>query len=84
MEAAPHPPQRPRARSGHRCRTAAPTMPYNPPGGVDWAFFEKYCTECHNATDWAGGVAFDTLTPDNIGERREDLGSTPYASCAGA
>lgn len=27
-----------------------------------FALFETYCTECHNATDWAGGVAFDTLT----------------------
>jgi hypothetical protein len=42
-----------------------------PKGEADWAFFEKYCTECHNATDWAGGVAFDTLTPDGIGEDAE-------------
>jgi hypothetical protein len=40
-------------------------------GEADWAFFEKFCTECHNATDWAGGVAFDTLTPDGIGEEAE-------------
>ena len=26
-----------------------------------WGFFEQYCTECHNATDWAGSLAFDTL-----------------------
>ena len=25
------------------------------------AFVEQYCGNCHNATDWAGGVAFDTL-----------------------
>jgi mono/diheme cytochrome c family protein len=25
------------------------------------AFIEQYCGKCHNATDWAGGVAFDTL-----------------------
>ncbi|MET0293092.1 MAG: DUF1592 domain-containing protein [Steroidobacteraceae bacterium] len=29
--------------------------------GPSWAFFDQYCNECHNATDWAGGVAFDTL-----------------------
>ncbi len=32
---------------------------------------EQYCSECHNATDWAGGVAFDTMSPDNIGDDAE-------------
>jgi mono/diheme cytochrome c family protein len=36
-----------------------------------WNLFSTYCTECHNTEDWAGGVAFDALTeqdiPDNIG-----------------
>jgi len=27
---------------------------------------ETYCMECHNATDWAGGIAMDTLTPEGI------------------
>ena len=27
---------------------------------------EKYCSDCHNATDWAGGVAFDTMRPESI------------------
>jgi Protein of unknown function (DUF1592)/Protein of unknown function (DUF1588)/Protein of unknown function (DUF1585)/Protein of unknown function (DUF1587)/Protein of unknown function (DUF1595)/Planctomycete cytochrome C len=26
-----------------------------------WAMVDKYCTECHNATDWAGGMALDTI-----------------------
>src|SRR5215831_5674730 len=41
------------------------------PGDVateKWAFLDKYCSKCHNTQDWAGGVAFDTLTPDNIPE----------------
>jgi len=33
-----------------------------------WALFSKYCTECHNTDDWAGGVAFDTMTEADIGE----------------
>jgi mono/diheme cytochrome c family protein len=33
----------------------------------DWAFVDKYCGTCHNATDWAGGVAFETLDRDNAG-----------------
>jgi hypothetical protein len=27
---------------------------------------KEYCSKCHNAEDWAGGVAFDTLTPEGI------------------
>jgi mono/diheme cytochrome c family protein len=33
-----------------------------------WAMFDTYCGECHNATEWAGGVAFDTLTPKDVPE----------------
>jgi mono/diheme cytochrome c family protein len=40
-------------------------------GAVGWNLFGQYCTECHNTDDWAGGVAFDAMTeqdiPDNIG-----------------
>ena len=36
-----------------------------------WAFLDHYCTNCHNATDWAGGVAFDTLSPSDIGSNPE-------------
>jgi hypothetical protein len=32
----------------------------------DWAFIEKYCTSCHNATDWAGELALDVLDTQNI------------------
>jgi len=32
-----------------------------------WGFVEKYCGNCHNSTDWAGGVAFDTLDKDDVG-----------------
>src|ERR1044071_6943961 len=31
-----------------------------------WAFLDKYCSKCHNTTDWAGGIAFDSLTPEGI------------------
>ena len=31
-----------------------------------WSLLSNYCSDCHNATDWAGGVAFDTMTPDGI------------------
>ena len=32
-----------------------------PAGPVKFGFLQEYCTECHNATDWAGGIAYDTL-----------------------
>jgi hypothetical protein len=31
-----------------------------------WAVVEKYCFECHNRDDLAGGKAFDALSPDRI------------------
>ena len=32
-----------------------------------WSFLNQYCSKCHNAEDWAGGVAFDTMSPSDIG-----------------
>jgi len=34
----------------------------------EWKFFDQYCSKCHNSTDWAGGIAFDTMTPDSFGD----------------
>jgi len=31
-----------------------------------WGLLKQYCTKCHNTDDWAGGVAFDTLSPADI------------------
>jgi mono/diheme cytochrome c family protein len=36
-----------------------------------WQFLGKYCSKCHNTDDWAGGIAFESLTPDNIPEDAE-------------
>jgi len=33
----------------------------------EWGFFDQYCGKCHNSTDWAGDVAFDTMTAAEIG-----------------
>src|SRR4026209_2394421 len=44
------------------------------PSGVaaeKWALLDKYCSKCHNTQDWAGGVAFDTLTPETIPDDAE-------------
>ncbi len=31
-----------------------------------WAFFDKYCSKCHNVVDWAGGIAFESMSPHEI------------------
>ncbi len=35
-------------------------------GAPTWAFLNEYCAKCHNAEDWAGGVAFDTMSESEI------------------
>jgi hypothetical protein len=32
---------------------------------------EQSCANCHNSTDWAGGVAFDTLLEKDVADERE-------------
>jgi mono/diheme cytochrome c family protein len=31
-----------------------------------WSLLKDRCQKCHNSEDWAGGVAFDTLSPEDI------------------
>lgn len=31
-----------------------------------WALVERYCFDCHNDLDLAGGQAFDRMSPDNV------------------
>jgi hypothetical protein len=33
-----------------------------------WNLVEHYCFDCHNTTDWAGGVAMDTMSFDDMGQ----------------
>jgi len=33
-----------------------------------WGLIEKYCYECHNTTDWAGGAAFDAMSFDTLAQ----------------
>ncbi|MBX5461153.1 MAG: DUF1592 domain-containing protein [Steroidobacteraceae bacterium] len=35
-------------------------------GHAQWQLVENYCFKCHNTTDWAGGVAFDTLSAETV------------------
>jgi hypothetical protein len=45
---------------------AADSAPTAPSAPAQWDLVQHYCTECHNVTDWAGGVAFDSMSPDEI------------------
>ena len=51
--------------------TAANPNPLDP--NNKWTFFEHYCEKCHNSTDWAGGVAFDAMSADSIGDDAKEL-----------
>ncbi len=51
----------------------AATAQAPPPGGATaaqakpyWGMLGQYCETCHNVTDWAGDVAFETLQPRDI------------------
>jgi len=33
---------------------------------AEWSVIQRNCTECHNSTDWAGSVAFDTMSPEQV------------------
>jgi mono/diheme cytochrome c family protein len=47
---------------------ASPVSSPSDAAHAHWQLVETYCFECHNATDWAGGVAFDTMTVDAVPE----------------
>ena len=40
----------------------------DPVASKHWGMLSTYCEKCHNSTDWAGGVAFDTLAPVGIAD----------------
>jgi len=33
---------------------------------AQWALLQQRCSKCHNSVDWAGGLAFDTMFPQDI------------------
>jgi hypothetical protein len=40
-------------------------------GERQWSLVQSYCTECHNAAEFAGGVVFDGLTPPSVAGHAE-------------
>jgi hypothetical protein len=45
---------------------ATASAPPGDPSHGNWSTVQKYCFECHNTDDWAGGIAFDTMSDDPI------------------
>ncbi|MEJ0039158.1 MAG: DUF1592 domain-containing protein [Gammaproteobacteria bacterium] len=43
-----------------------PTSAAPADGETQWKLVENYCFKCHNTTDWAGNVAFDTMSADAV------------------
>src|SRR5689334_17527365 len=46
--------------------SAKPTSAPADDAHAHWSLVENYCFKCHNTTDWAGSVAFDTMSADAI------------------
>jgi hypothetical protein len=53
------------ARAQDAAAASAATAP------LDWGMLEEHCFACHNFEDWAGGVAFDVMSPDAIPQDAE-------------
>jgi hypothetical protein len=51
--------------------TADAAAPAVPGAEQHWGMLKQYCSKCHNAEDWAGGIAFDTMTPNEIPDQAE-------------
>ena len=41
--------------------------------GKQWPFVKKYCDDCHNAAELAGGVDFEKIKPENFAAHAESL-----------
>ena len=47
------------------------TAPATAQLGKQWAIVDRYCVECHNDVDLAGGFAFDAIAAQSLGENAE-------------
>src|SRR5690348_11315209 len=47
---------------------AVPQTSATAPPPPAWHLLQNRCSKCHNSVDWAGGIAFDTMSPQQIPE----------------
>ena len=45
--------------------------PAHPEIAKQWGLIENYCFKCHNTEDWAGSIAFDSLSMNDVPENAE-------------
>jgi hypothetical protein len=45
---------------------SSPAWPAAAASPKQWDLLEPLCGNCHNSTDWAGGIAFDAMSPADI------------------
>ncbi len=45
---------------------SAPASHAAPDPPAQWGLLEQRCSKCHNSVDWAGGLAFDTMVPQDV------------------
>jgi mono/diheme cytochrome c family protein len=45
---------------------SSPAWPAAAASPKQWDLLEPLCGNCHNSTDWAGGIAFDAMSPASI------------------
>jgi hypothetical protein len=50
---------------------AEPTVAERAP--EQWPLVERYCTDCHNAAELAGGLDFERIGPHNVAQHAEKL-----------
>ena len=50
------------------CAADAPVAGHAGAAEPNWGVIGEYCAKCHNTDDWAGGIAFDTLSPTTVPE----------------
>jgi hypothetical protein len=42
-------------------------------GKEQWPMVSRYCTDCHNSAELAGGIDFEKINPDNLAQHAETL-----------
>jgi len=47
------------------------TQLFGASGAEHWNMLGKYCMDCHNAAEAAGGVVYEGLTPESVAQRPE-------------
>jgi hypothetical protein len=47
-----------------------------------WPLVKKYCSECHNDSDLAGGLDFAKIKPENFAQHAETLERRSRSSAA--